>query len=298
MWRRNDRQDRRRHGERRIRPLTCSFGAPGRTRTCNLRIRSETRPVRLMLPWSIAAGRVRSAVRMVASRPALSHRPDCQRDCQPHDSPRPNQTEPMDSTSAGLHPLGGAMPRARSTADNSSSFVTDPGRRPVTLAPRSATLGGGSGFLHGGGVTRLDRRAVGMLAGTVVLVAVTLPLAAGRDEAFETVLYATLPLVLGVVGTLIASRHPGNPIGWLFCWSFVVDLMAWVVVVLLFPDGRLPGRRWRRVIWVSLAGAGLLFVGQALNADKTEDFSGGRNPLGVDSPLVDAAWPAGAALLV
>ena len=171
-----------------------------------------------------------------------------------------------------------------------------------------------------------------MLAGTVVLVAVTLPLAAGRDNAFETVLYATLPLVLGVVGTLIASRQPGNPIGWLFCamalwvavaelgeaygfvaaerglpggvagewlfsWSFVVDLMAWVVVVLLFPDGRLPGRRWRVAIWVSLAGAGLLFVGQALNADKTEDFSGGRNPLGVDSPLVDAAWPAGAALL-
>jgi hypothetical protein len=172
-----------------------------------------------------------------------------------------------------------------------------------------------------------------MLAGTVVLVAVTLPLAAGRDEAFETVLYATLPLVLGVVGTLIASRHPANPIGWLFCtmalwvavaelgeaygfvaaerglpggvagewlfsWSFVVDLVAWTVVVLLFPDGRLPGRRWRRVIWVSLAGAGLLFVGQALNADKTEDFSGGRNPLGVDSPLVESAWPVGAALLV
>jgi hypothetical protein len=171
-----------------------------------------------------------------------------------------------------------------------------------------------------------------MLAGTVVLVAVTLPLAAGRDEAFETVLYATLPLVLGVVGTLIASRHPANPIGWLFCtmalwvavaelgeaygfvaaerglpggvagewlfsWSFVVDLVAWTVVVLLFPDGRLPGRRWRRVIWVSLAGAGLLFVGQALNADKTEDFSGGRNPLGADSPLVEAAWPAGASVM-
>ena len=97
-----------------------------------------------------------------------------------------------------------------------------------------------------------------------------------------------------MVGTLIAARHPGNPIGWLLCglalwgavaelgeaygfvaaerglpggvagewlfsWSFVVDVMAWTVVVLLFPDGRLPGRRWRRVIWVSLAGAGLLF---------------------------------------
>jgi hypothetical protein len=74
--------------------------------------------------------------------------------------------------------------------------------------------------------------------------------------------------------------------------------MAWTVVVLLFPDGRPPGRRWRRVIWVSLTGAGLLFVGQALDADKTEDFSGARNPLGVDSPLVDAAWPAGAFVMV
>ncbi len=183
-------------------------------------------------------------------------------------------------------------------------------------------------------MTRLDRRAVGMLAGTVVLVAATLPLAAGREEAFDTVLYATLPLVLGVVGTLIASRHPGNPIGWLLCglalwgataelgeaygyvaaerglpggiagewlisWSWTVDVTVWVVVALLFPDGRLPGRRWRPAIWVSLAGAGLLFVGQALDAGQTVDYhSGGRNPLGIDSPVVDAAEWVGAALLV
>src|SRR5918992_4556605 len=171
-----------------------------------------------------------------------------------------------------------------------------------------------------------------MLAGTVVLVAVMLPLAAGREEVFDTVLYSTLTLVLGVVGTLIASRHPGNLIGWMFCgmalwgavaelgeaygyvaaerglpggvagewlisWSWIVDVTAWVVVVLLFPDGRLPGRRWRLAIWVSLAGVGLLFVGQALTTETT-DFSGDRNPLGVDSPLVEAAWPVGAALLV
>jgi MFS family permease len=195
------------------------------------------------------------------------------------------------------------------------------------LAPRSATLGGGRGL------TRLDRRAVGMLAGTVLLVAVTVPLAAGREEAFDTVLYATFPLVLGVVGTLIASRHPGNLIGWLLCglalwgaalelgqaygylaaerglpggvagewlisWSWIVNVAAWVVVALLFPDGRLPGRRWRLAIWASLAGAGLLFVGQALNPGLTEDFSGGRNPLGVDSPLVEVATPAGIALLM
>jgi hypothetical protein len=45
--------------------------APGRTRTCTLRIRSEAGPVCLVQPWTIAAGRVQSAVRSVASRPAL-----------------------------------------------------------------------------------------------------------------------------------------------------------------------------------------------------------------------------------
>jgi hypothetical protein len=67
-----------------------------------------------------------------------------------------------------------------------------------------------------------------MLAGTVVLVAVMLPLAAGREEAFDTILYSTFPLVLGVVGTLTASRHPCNLIGWLFCgmalWGAAAEL--------------------------------------------------------------------------
>ena len=58
--------------------------APGRTRTCNLRIRSKTPPVRLVMAWSIAAGRVEPAVRVVASRPILWQGPDCQTDCQHH----------------------------------------------------------------------------------------------------------------------------------------------------------------------------------------------------------------------
>jgi hypothetical protein len=54
-----------------------------RTRTCNLRRRSETQPVCPVVPWTFAAGRVDSAVRLAASRRAPSQRPDCQRDCQP-----------------------------------------------------------------------------------------------------------------------------------------------------------------------------------------------------------------------
>jgi hypothetical protein len=50
-----------------------------------------------------------------------------------------------------------------------------------------------------------------MLAGTVLLVAVMVPLAA-----------------VGVVGTLIASRQPSNPIGWTLCgialWGATVEV--------------------------------------------------------------------------
>jgi hypothetical protein len=99
--------------------------APGRTRTCTLRIRSETRPVRLVIPRRIAAGRVRSPVRPVRFRAVLFQPPDYQGDCQPHGRTqvnfRPNDWTPP---RPGLHPLGGAVPRARSTADNSSSAAT------------------------------------------------------------------------------------------------------------------------------------------------------------------------------
>jgi hypothetical protein len=54
----------------------------------------------------------------------------------------------------------------------------------------------------------------------------------------------------------------------LITWSWIIDVAAWVGVVLLFPDGRLPGHRWRPAIWASLAGAALLLAGQALDATR------------------------------
>ena len=94
-----------------------------------------------------------------------------------------------------------------------------------------------------------------------------------------------------VVGVLVASRRPRNPIGWLFLAFALVaafaasadryasytlvehpgslpggDWVAWtasgiwhpafgffVFSFLLFPDGRLPSARWRPVVWIAAA---------------------------------------------
>jgi hypothetical protein len=103
---------------------------------------------------------------------------------------------------------------------------------------------------------------------------------------------------LGVVGFVVASRKPGNPLGWIMLaaaavsslsqdasfymvadyrlrhgglplgWIAVLAQPGWAVsivlsglVVLLFPDGRPPSPRWRWVLWLYLAAATLYLVG-------------------------------------
>jgi len=179
----------------------------------------------------------------------------------------------------------------------------------------------------------LDRRALGTLVLTVIFVLVMIALSAGQEDAFDTVLYSLLPLSLAAVGALVATRHPENPIGWLFCgmglwggftelsegygyyaadhdlrggalgewiisWGWIVEGTAWTILILLFPDGRLPDRRWRPAIPIALAGCLLLFVGQGLGQDTGELFSSGENPLGVDSAATEVALLAGMVLLI
>jgi hypothetical protein len=112
------------------------------------------------------------------------------------------------------------------------------------------------------------------------------------------VVTGVLSLAFPMVGALIASRLPTNPIGWIFCGMGVLytagrfasayadyalvenfafpggESVAWfssclwfavptlgVFLILLFPDGQLPSRRWRLVAWVALLGVALAILG-------------------------------------
>ena len=118
-------------------------------------------------------------------------------------------------------------------------------------------------------------------------------------------------------GTLIASRRSENPIGWiclagLFWMSFAlgdasntyelarigkvtssVKLDAllqgtWVppvgllgiYMILLFPDGKLPSRRWRPFAW--FAGAVMVLIPVVFVPGPLEDHPGVRNPFGLE----------------
>ena len=143
-------------------------------------------------------------------------------------------------------------------------------------------------------------------------------------------LLTTVPvLAFPLVGALVSSRRPRNPIGWIFLaegilWAFlgiieyyglyglarpgsvpfpvgVYALGEWlwvlavgllgIYVVLLFPDGRLPSRRWLPLAWLSGAVIALGCVGNGLAPGPIADFGGVRNPYGLEGQ----PWVAGAA---
>jgi hypothetical protein len=132
-----------------------------------------------------------------------------------------------------------------------------------------------------------------------------------------------------VVGALIASRRPRNPVGWIlladgllwtttnmlgnysvygiarpgslpfplgaaalnsWLWVPSVGLLA-TYVFLLFPNGRLPSRRWRPLAWLSGVVIASVSVGVALSPGPLQGLGGVQNPWGLLKPwMMPAFW--------
>jgi hypothetical protein len=143
--------------------------------------------------------------------------------------------------------------------------------------------------------------------------------------------------VFPVIGALIASKRPRNPIGWIcladgLLWALIflsedysayglaipgsvpfpvtinALLYAWlwvpavgllgVYLLLLFPDGRLPSRRWRPLAWLAGAVIVLESVAVFLTPGPLEDLGRARNPFGLEGlPWVGDAGDVVLALL-
>ena len=165
---------------------------------------------------------------------------------------------------------------------------------------------------------------VGLAVGLWLVVHRPVPGAVGygywREGMVTTLAYAT-------VGALITTRRPGHPVGWLFLGaglggaaqlatgefaaaflaasgpSVAVAVAAWVsslfqlVVVgllvcllLVFPTGRPPSRRWWMLVWVVAAGVVLFSVGAGLAPARYEEFPGVENPFGITSLEAVLGW--------
>jgi signal transduction histidine kinase len=175
----------------------------------------------------------------------------------------------------------------------------------------------------------------GVLVGATLAVEVgAVVLSWGLEPRYDTLLYAVYSVTQVGAGAIVASRLPSNPIGWLLCffglwnalsadlaqgWALRADDAGWTGVAagewiaapnwlfgalgltlmfLLFPDGRLPGRRWRWAAWAAAAGLALALPAYQLTPVSDDAFSSGRNPVVVAGLPGDAMLDVGMALLL
>jgi hypothetical protein len=138
-------------------------------------------------------------------------------------------------------------------------------------------------------------------------------------DTVAAVLFTAIVLSFSTVGALIATRRPQNTVGWIMLvagftlaamlltggyvdfslaqqgrvpgtrWVAWVASWVWVpgivpaltFLLLLFPDGRLPSRRWRLVGWVAVAAMITLGLGMAFTPGQFTDYPQVINPLGL-----------------
>jgi len=127
-------------------------------------------------------------------------------------------------------------------------------------------------------------------------------------------------LAFSTIGAIIVSHRPEHPIGWLFCvmgllasidhfcgeyaiyallaypgplpagsagawvrsWVWALYIGVGMFLVLLFPDGRLPSRRWRPFAWSVVTVVFLSVMALAFSPEPVDGLGPIENPLGIE----------------
>ena len=170
--------------------------------------------------------------------------------------------------------------------------------------------------------------ALAMESVSLVIMAMNGSAADLRELGFNGVGGIVLGATYPVVGWVLASRRPENPIGWIFLvigvsqagtallgqyaayglqtrpgtvpladiaswvgvWSWVPGFVLLLVVILVFPDGSLPSRRWRPVLWLAGIAGFLLLVPNAIAAwgYRGVELLGNAEPDTSNAPVIGA----------
>jgi signal transduction histidine kinase len=146
--------------------------------------------------------------------------------------------------------------------------------------------------------------------------------------------------VFSVLGALVVSRQPNNLIGWLFLivglfeglssfaagyslfgsalWNrepypgadIAIWLNLWIwmpaiflpttLILLLFPNGKLPSNRWRPVAWMTVLGMAAVMLSRALHPGPVESWGPEINPLtfGISPGFLEVVLNLGTLLLI
>ena len=145
--------------------------------------------------------------------------------------------------------------------------------------------------------------------------------------------FASFAMAFATVGAVVASRRPENVIGWLLLaigfevvlgifvagyaeyallvrygslpggvaaawlaeWLFVPVFHLLALLLLLFPDGLLPSRRWRPFVWLVVITALAAVFARAFSPGPLEGFTSTPNPLGIEAlggllSVIEGAW--------